>query len=356
MTWVSWEAVAASKVSDGPSFPTDCQRGPSFNLPLPAPSTRLPRLHIQFRSRSHAPAILFRGTPHPTQAMRTPTHVPSARPSSTPRPQARMSQSSPVEVGDRDIPIDPVLLREDGHLGMDDEDAEGEMVDEDADLLTVQPVSTTRQSRSPTDGWPSNQPSDAARLGRSDTTDTLPSRQTPIPHRREQPRASSSRRDHDADSITSSLTPAPPKKRGRPFKTQTPSLQLSHAANGHTTTNGHGKGKGKSQSFPRHATASAGSTVRARAKRDKFCSFCMGTDEQNKYGAKERMVSCGRCGRSGHPSCLNMVTKELCLKIMTYDWCCMECKTCEVCMIKGDDVRELSIYGHLRRTDGISTG
>ncbi len=33
-----------------------------------------------------------------------------------------------------------------------------------------------------------------------------------------------------------------------------------------------------------------------------------------------------------------MTRPRLCYTVMTYDWCCIECKTCEVCMIKGDDV------------------
>jgi hypothetical protein len=50
------------------------------------------------------------------------------------------------------------------------------------------------------------------------------------------------------------------------------------------------------------------------------------------------MVSCGQCGRSGHPTCLNMMTEKLAKKVMEYDWYCIECKPCEVCQVTGEDV------------------
>lgn len=72
--------------------------------------------------------------------------------------------------------------------------------------------------------------------------------------------------------------------------------------------------------------------------REDFCSFCGGTDAINKQGVQETMVSCAACGRSGHPTCLNMLTPKLRKRVMMYDWHCIECKTCEQCAIKGDDV------------------
>ncbi|KAJ9110843.1 hypothetical protein QFC19_001352 [Naganishia cerealis] len=45
--------------------------------------------------------------------------------------------------------------------------------------------------------------------------------------------------------------------------------------------------------------------------RDELCSFCQGTDESNKTGQAELMLTCERCGRSGHPSCLSMRTARL---------------------------------------------
>jgi hypothetical protein len=33
--------------------------------------------------------------------------------------------------------------------------------------------------------------------------------------------------------------------------------------------------------------------------RDLECSFCMGTDQKNREGAAELMLSCDLCGRSG---------------------------------------------------------
>ncbi|KLO12769.1 hypothetical protein SCHPADRAFT_803855, partial [Schizopora paradoxa] len=49
------------------------------------------------------------------------------------------------------------------------------------------------------------------------------------------------------------------------------------------------------------------------------------------------MVTCFECGRSGHPSCME-IGEVACETLLGYEWKCMECKTCEVCDEKGDDV------------------
>lgn len=56
-------------------------------------------------------------------------------------------------------------------------------------------------------------------------------------------------------------------------------------------------------------------------------------------GLPEEMISCFSCGRSGHPSCLQMQTAKLIKAVRSYAWKCIECKTCEACQVKGDDVR-----------------
>ncbi|KAK1921043.1 hypothetical protein DB88DRAFT_444285 [Papiliotrema laurentii] len=156
-----------------------------------------------------------------------------------------------------------------------------------------------------------------------------------------------------------------PKKRGRPFKN--PHLNVHSAHSVHPATpNGHagshqpskprtpgrrsatprqpvstanGKGKGKGKAVPT-GQALAGDTIHAAAVIfDPNCSFCYGTDKRNKQGVPERMVSCHRCGRCGHPSCLQMESPQLIETIFGYKWNCMECKACEVCQIKGDDSR-----------------
>lgn len=66
------------------------------------------------------------------------------------------------------------------------------------------------------------------------------------------------------------------------------------------------------------------------------CSFCQGDDENNKHGVPEKMASCAVCGRSGHPSCIQI--PHLADVIRTYEWRCQECKECEICHSKGDDV------------------
>lgn len=42
----------------------------------------------------------------------------------------------------------------------------------------------------------------------------------------------------------------------------------------------------------------------------------------------------------GHPTCMDLGTIGDVLR--SYDWKCVECKTCEVCSEKGDDVRDFS--------------
>ncbi len=75
--------------------------------------------------------------------MRTPTRS-SSRPSSTPQKRTREHQVSPTPKGVEDIPIDPALLAEEKaeEEGLEDglEDAEGEIVDEDVELVAVQRV------------------------------------------------------------------------------------------------------------------------------------------------------------------------------------------------------------------------
>jgi hypothetical protein len=74
---------------------------------------------------------------------------------------------------------------------------------------------------------------------------------------------------------------------------------------------------------------------------DSNCSFCRGTESRNAQGKPEKMSSCCNCGRSGHHSCLNFTTKDLVMNSMRGDWRCIECKICEICETKGDDVSGL---------------
>lgn len=181
----------------------------------------------------------------------------------------------------------------------------------------------------------------------------------------------------DSLSPSSSLTPAPSKKRGRPPKTKTPAAGIllrdgTPLANGKSQGKGKaigsskGKGKGKANAYltpghHHHLDTSAPGDVTLVAHpqgyvlRDEQCSFCHGTDDRNKLGRKERMVSCIRCGRSGHPTCLNMLTPRLAKAVMAYDWCCIECKTCEVCMVKGQDVSGRTAKQQQGGADGTGT-
>lgn len=114
------------------------------------------------------------------------------------------------------------------------------------------------------------------------------------------------------------------KRKGRPVG----STNKTRPVNGHTHTHTHihGKGKGKGK-----AAAAALPTHRQPA--DIVCSFCEGGDQRNKLGVPEKMVSCALCGRSGHPSCLQM-TSRLAKTVMTYGWTCLDCKACEICEMR----------------------
>ncbi|KAG8993528.1 hypothetical protein FRB90_000675 [Tulasnella sp. 427] len=76
-----------------------------------------------------------------------------------------------------------------------------------------------------------------------------------------------------------------------------------------------------------------GRPQKKRPPREETCSFCQGSDHTNKDGIPEAMVSCYKCGRSGHPSCLKI--EQIGEVIRNYDWTCMDCKTCEICRKKG---------------------
>ena len=162
------------------------------------------------------------------------------------------------------------------------------------------------------------------------------SREASLSKAERRPRASSSRQ-----SLDDYNAPSAPAHHQADLAREVRSYKRSSDVD-HTRVNG--KGKGKSTSASTHlnpqsrSSAMHKSTSGVRVSPEEYCSFCGGTSESNKIGVKERMLSCGRCGRSGHPTCLNLVTSRLKHNVMTYDWCCLECKTCEVCLVKGDDV------------------
>ncbi|KAK7032839.1 histone acetyltransferase [Favolaschia claudopus] len=70
--------------------------------------------------------------------------------------------------------------------------------------------------------------------------------------------------------------------------------------------------------------------------RERECGFCI---ENNRSRDGERLVTCYDCGRSAHPSCLEL--SHIGELIETYNWNCIECKKCEVCLKKGADDRML---------------
>eukprot|EP00118_Oscarella_pearsei_P008407 m.43083 g.43083 ORF g.43083 m.43083 type:complete len:168 (+) comp33410_c0_seq1:692-1195(+) len=71
-----------------------------------------------------------------------------------------------------------------------------------------------------------------------------------------------------------------------------------------------------------------------------LCGFCQKGPESNKDDNPEELVSCSKCGNSGHPSCLEMSSEMLAI-VKTYDWQCIECKTCTNCQALHDDDKML---------------
>ncbi|KTG02372.1 hypothetical protein cypCar_00009650 [Cyprinus carpio] len=68
-----------------------------------------------------------------------------------------------------------------------------------------------------------------------------------------------------------------------------------------------------------------------------YCDFCLGDSGSNrKTGQAEELVSCSDCGRSGHPSCLQF-TDNMMQAVGTYQWQCIECKSCSLCGTSEND-------------------
>ncbi|XP_026089012.1 zinc finger protein DPF3-like isoform X1 [Carassius auratus] len=68
-----------------------------------------------------------------------------------------------------------------------------------------------------------------------------------------------------------------------------------------------------------------------------YCDFCLGDSGSNrKTGQSEELVSCSDCGRSGHPSCLQF-TDNMMQAVGTYQWQCIECKSCSLCGTSEND-------------------
>uniref|UniRef100_A0A8C5RN49 PHD-type domain-containing protein n=1 Tax=Laticauda laticaudata TaxID=8630 RepID=A0A8C5RN49_LATLA len=68
-----------------------------------------------------------------------------------------------------------------------------------------------------------------------------------------------------------------------------------------------------------------------------YCDFCLGGSNMNKKsGRPEELVSCSDCGRSGHPTCLQF-TANMTEAVKTYQWQCIECKSCSLCGTSEND-------------------
>lgn len=84
----------------------------------------------------------------------------------------------------------------------------------------------------------------------------------------------------------------------------------------------------------------AGTKPMRAAPHDAFCSFCMMTHESNPAGQPEELVACATCDNCGHPSCLQL-DQQLTETIKTYQWQCIDCRTCSICRAPHDDDKML---------------
>lgn len=231
-----------------------------------------------------------------------------------------------------DIPIDPALLEEEGGF----EDAEGEVDDEYlAGNVSCQFYISFVYVllMGAFQGYTSYEQED------QQVEQAYPVHYIPTPPL---PRASSSRSEIAASIVDTAL---PKKRRGRPPGSITKNrksdlnggpIRAHLNGHGHYHPSSKSKGKGKARSKHHIGRADSLETIYAPHPPDQYCSFCEipalngEAPPQNLDKIKEKMVSCVQCGRSGHPTCLNM-TPSLAKYVMTYNWMCLDCKACELC-------------------------
>ncbi|BEJ17415.1 hypothetical protein CspHIS471_0608160 [Cutaneotrichosporon sp. HIS471] len=153
------------------------------------------------------------------------------------------------------------------------------------------------------------------------------------------------------DSLRNSLAPSPlpmplgngvAAKRKRSRLRKQPIEPLANGGDHTPRAKPNGKLAKEGSAAPRANGKTSGKPVIIR---EEVCGFCQQPDYKNDSGPKEKLVSCAMCGRSGHPICLGFSHPKIKKKIMSYPWCCIECKPCESCRSQGDDNRLLFCDG-----------
>ena len=93
-----------------------------------------------------------------------------------------------------------------------------------------------------------------------------------------------------------------------------------------------------SSATPRRTSPAPASSKQRAAPQD-ICAFCLQPADRPKGDTPKLLIACYECGSSGHPSCLRWGRNPTKVrKALSYDWRCIECKKCEICRDKGDDV------------------
>ncbi|WVW85215.1 hypothetical protein I302_107253 [Kwoniella bestiolae CBS 10118] len=263
--------------------------------------------------------------------MRTPTRS-SSKPlsvrSGVSRTPSKLPPPSPTpQHVSNDIPIDPALLQDEDDM----EDAEGELVDEELDMIHYT-------------GQDHHHHHHHHQLNATASSSTSSNIYSHIPAPMTTPRIDIFT---SSNGTTTPIDMPSPRKRARVARSSTSVSLSTPGPNGDSHTHGQSRSRPSSSSKPPRNKPNPNININGKGKgkgkqivaRETICSFCGGTDQINKLGQKELMVSCSTCGRSGHPSCLNMTHGPISKRVMTYDWQCIECKTCEFCKVKGDDSR-----------------
>lgn len=266
--------------------------------------------------------------------MATPTRRASSRSAPSTARSSKSQQrnappSSPLAHAGGDILIDPALLAEEEAL-QDDLDAEGEVDDGVGYYLPVRCFCFRYLIGNFADRMQTNDYFYQQQTADTYSASPMPGVTTPLYS--DQPTASSS--TYSLPPVDYDLVPAIPApspistiSNGNPKK-----KRVRRKANGSSTP----RPKPKTQSSTPVPTPPVnGAPV---AIPPGTCPMCLGTEKRNRDGKPEKLISCVSCGNSGHPSCLGHTNAAMIKKMRSYDWCCIECKSCEICKIKADDV------------------
>ena len=92
---------------------------------------------------------------------------------------------------------------------------------------------------------------------------------------------------------------------------------------------------------PKNDSINVTSKVVLKRPSSAICIVCLRQRSTNK--GLEELIHCSQCPTTAHFSCLNLEEEAL-VKIKTYRWQCLECKTCTVCSKASDEDKMVLCY------------